>query len=141
MLNGAYLHVHYADDIREETGDRISVLGCFTGSSVMHIAEKPMQLKRLAILGSLCVPNETEIKSLRIAIHENNNLVAHHDVSHLIHEPDERTLQNGEPINLRTFSFEFLLDGIVLHEPTLFSVSAFVNDIEIKGTRLFITNE
>lgn len=141
MLNGAYLHVLYADDVREETGDRSSILGCLTHSNVMQITEQPMQLKRLALLGSLCVPDEVEIKTLSISIFENDNLMAHHDVSHLINEPDERLLFDGEPINPRIFSFELKLDSIVMEGPTLFAVSAFVNDIEIKGTRLLITNE
>lgn len=142
MLNGVYLHVQYADDIRDEPGERCSLLGCFSRGNVLKITgEQPMHLKRLALLGTLCVPDEVDIKTMHISVQANGNLVSKLNVSHLLNEPEGPTLPSGEQINPRSFSFELLLDGIILHEPTIFAVSAFVNDIEVKGTRFFVTNE
>ena len=142
MLNGAYLHVLYADDIREEPGDRSSIVGCFSRGHVLRFEDQQeMQIKRLALFGSLCVPDEVDVQTLRISVKVNDNLVADLDVSHLLNGPDQRTLPNGERINPRMFNFELKLDSITIQEPTLFAVFAFVNGIEVKGTRFFVTNE
>ena len=142
MLNGAYLHVQYADDIRDEADERCSILGCFSRGNMLRIlGQQPILLKRLALLGSLCVPDEVSIQTIRISIKENDHLIADLDVSHLLNEPDALPLPNGERLNPRMFSFELKLDGLTLQEPTVFAVSAFVNDFEVKGTRFFITNE
>lgn len=141
MLNGAYLHILYAEDVRDEADDRTSILGCFDRGHVLRIAQQPIELKRFAVHGTLCVPDDVQLTSLQIAIKINDELVTKQDVSKLLQEPEDITHHNGERLNLRMFNFAFRIEDITLAKPSVFSVLAYVNDIEVRGNRFLITNE
>lgn len=144
MLNGgAYLHVIYADDHREEADGRTSIIGWHEQKSSLHLPKShPMLVKRLAVHGTLCIPEDTAIESLKIALYLGEDLVTMQDVTKQATEnPDLEPRYKGKRLNPPMYSFNFMLEHVSLREPSVFAVTALVNNIAVQGNRLLITNE
>lgn len=144
MLNGgAYLHIIYADDHREEADGRTSIIGWHEQKSSLQLPKNhPMLVKRLAVHGTLCIPEDVVIESLKIALYIGDERVTIQDVTEqAIKNPDLEPRLKGKRLNPPMFSFNFMLEHLSLHEPSVLAVTALVNDIAVKGNRLLVTNE
>jgi len=146
MLNGgAYLHVMYAEDIRDEVDGKVSILGWNERKNTLKLPDKtPLFIPRLAIHGSLRIPEDVIISTLKIAIYFDDHLFTIQDVTEEINEDDlskSQTIFKGKPLNPPMFSFNFVLGNLRLAATTVISVKAYVNEIEVTGNRLLVTNE
>lgn len=144
MLNaGAYLYVIYADDYREELDGRSSIIGWHHQKSCLHFPKsQPLLVKRLAVHGTLCLPEEEEVLSLKIGIYLGSDLITLQDLTDQAKAAvDPEPHYKGRRLNPPMFTFDFTLENLHLPKPTLIFPSAFINGIEVKGNRFLVTNE
>lgn len=71
----SHLFCIFADDIRQEVGNKLTIIGVYQGGGLTIHGTLPIVLPRLAIIAHLFCPVEKEIKSIKFGIKFNEDLL------------------------------------------------------------------
>lgn len=72
---GLHLFCTYADDVRQEVGGKLTYVGVYQGGGLMVHGNLPIVMPRLAIVASLFCPVNRVVKSIKIRIKFNDDLI------------------------------------------------------------------
>lgn len=72
---GLHLFCTYADDVRQEVGGKFTYVGVYQGGGLLVHGKLPIVMPQLAIIASLFCPANREVKSIKIRIKFNDELI------------------------------------------------------------------
>jgi hypothetical protein len=72
---GLHLFCTYADDVRQEVGGKLTYVGVYQGGGLLVHGALPIVMPQLAIIASLFCPANKEVKSIKIRIKFNDDLI------------------------------------------------------------------
>lgn len=129
-----YVTVTYCDDIRQEVGNKTSLIGCYQGELLVQAA--PSALPKLCAFVSVTTPKDRPFKSLRIRV-----LVADTELA-VLEIPEEglrKAPRNMEDGTTRiSVSTALMFAPFVIEKATLLRVVAITEEGELIGPRLAI---
>lgn len=130
-----FLTATFCDDIRQEVGDKISLMGCYQGELVVPIM--PIALPKLCVFVSMITPKEKPFKSLTLRIVQGDDK----ELARL--EIPEAGLAEGMQIQDETATRNSISTAIVfspfaIENPTSLRLLATTEEGEIIGPRLLI---
>lgn len=70
-----HLYCMYADDVRQELGGKLTIVGLYQGGQITLHGSLPMHLPRLAIIANLFCPSSETVESIKIGIKLNDDLL------------------------------------------------------------------
>jgi hypothetical protein len=70
-----HLFCMYADDVRTEVGGKLTIVGLYQGGQIALHGSLPMHLPRLAIIANLFCPSPEVVKSIKIGVKLNDDLL------------------------------------------------------------------
>lgn len=129
-----FLTATYCDDIRQEVGNKISLMGCYQGELVVPSA--PLALPKLCVFISASTPNGRPFKTLAIRIAQEDAELARLDIPE---DALNQAAQNPEATSTRlsvstAIAFApFVIDGL-----TALRIFATTEEGELVGPRLLI---
>lgn len=131
------LFVTYCEDIRQEVGNKYSLMGCFAGE--LQVPQFPMLMPKLCAYFQIATPKQRMFKRLTI------RLTIGDDVVQSIEYPEENLLAMQKSIshdpgdvNLITISGGCELIALTAVEPCTIRISAETEDETLLGSRLRI---
>lgn len=72
---GLHMFCTFADDIRQEVGGKFTYVGVYQGGGLLVHGDLPIVMPRLAIIASLFCPANKSVKSIKILIKFNDDLI------------------------------------------------------------------
>jgi hypothetical protein len=127
----------FCDDIRQEVGNKLSFMGCYTGQMFVH--EFPLTLPKLCIAMHAVTPADNPFKQIKFRLLKGDEVVAEMDMNMtaiplppppLVHSPgDELRFMLGQVFQLSPF---------LVTEPCVLRARAITEDEELKGGGLII---
>ena len=135
MNSKRFLTATYCDDIRNEVGNKLSLMGCYQGD--LQVQTVPAMLPKLCVFASIVTPKERPFKSLTLRIVlDNDQELARMEV------PEaglaEAAENNDETSTRRTFNAAIAFAPFVIEKPMSIRVVATTEDGEMIGPRLQI---
>jgi len=140
MSKGMYLHCQYADDLRQEVGNKITIVGVYSNNLVVP-GTFPATLPKLAAMCSLFLPHPVVAKRILVNASYDGLLLQELDL------PTE-TMENLRHLSLteRTtdsqgmgITFGFVFQPLALEKEGKLRIVATVDGTEIKGNALAVT--
>ncbi len=129
-----YVTVTYCDDIRQEVGNKTSLIGCYQGE--LHVQAAPSVLPKLCAFISVTTPKDRPFKSLRIRV-----LVAETELA-VLEMPVEglrKAPRNVEDGTTRiSVSTALMFAPFMIEKATFLRVVAITEEGELIGPRLAI---
>ena len=134
-----FLSTVYCDDIRQEVGGKLSLMGVYNG--VMYVPQFPATLPKLWILATYVVSRDDSPKSLKMRVFKNNEPMADLDAlpDYLAELANSR--DSGVPLpegSQRVISSHahVCFSPLVLEGPCTLRIAAFVDKDEVRGVGL-----
>lgn len=124
----------YCDDIRQELGGKVSLMGIYNG--MMFLGDMPAALPRLCIHSMLSVPVDDPVQELMFELMMDNNVV--------LSVPSKVGSAITVPPNLlappvaRTMTIATALSPFVVEAPCLLESRVRIGDEIVLGTRLHL---
>ena len=125
-----FLFCQYADDVREEIGGKLSLIGVYQGGMKFH-GPVPAKLAKLAVIATISAPSTEPFKKLGFVIRWND---AVRERTPIVDVPQNLTPPGGSDrlwAQVVVIMPQFEIDG-----PGKVSVSAIVDDVELAGNPL-----
>lgn len=72
---GLHLFCTYADDVRQEVGGKLTYVGVYQGGGLLVHGDLPIVMPQLAIIASLFCPAGKDVRSIKIRIKFNDDLI------------------------------------------------------------------
>lgn len=133
-LNSPYLHVQYCDDVRVEVGNKLTIVGMYTGQ--LNTPQAPVMLPKLCVLCTFAVPKQQNIKELKFRVFRDGEALLEHVNEEFPDLPPH--VMDDESATRREFHAAFTFTPFPIEGPSILRVEA-VTDIGIfPGPRLRI---
>lgn len=139
-----FLATIFCDDIRQEVGGKISLIGVYNG--VMYVPQFPVTLPKLWLMASLTMPRKEPPKSLTIRVTKNDEPLADLDATpeYLEELANARDPVVSVPNDLQrvvTSQAQLCFAPLVIDKPTLLRVVATTDQGEVRGLGLQIQQQ
>jgi hypothetical protein len=124
----------YCDDIRQEMGGKVSLMGIYTG--VMYLSEMPALLPRICIHSSLSVPIDDAIEQLLFELVIDGNVA--------LTIPGKLPPESTAPVDLltspvaRTVTIGAVLSPFPVEKPCLLETRIRIGNDIVQGSRLHV---
>ena len=140
-MNSRYLHVTYCDDIRQEVGNKLSLLGIFRGT--LFVPSFPVTLPKLAILVAVATDVDEPFQRLEVRVEYEDQVVASTgDLIASIEEanaPSSTIEELDDSIRRRMeFQLAFVLSPFHVEKPSKIRIAAETENGVIRGNALLI---
>lgn len=139
-----FLSTIYCDDIRQEVGGKLSLIGVYNG--VLLVPQFPVTLPKLWIMATCVMPIDQSPKTLKMRVSRNNEPLMDLDalpdyLKQLANMPD-----SGVPLaegSQRVISshVHVCLTPLLLDGPCLLRIAAFVDEHEVRGVGLQVQQQ
>ncbi len=135
MNSKRFLTATYCDDIRNEVGNKLSLMGCYQGD--LLVQSFPAMLPKLCVFASIVTPKERPFKSLALRVVLDND----HELARM--EFPEAGLADAAKNNdvtstRKTFNAAIAFAPFVIEKPMSIRVVATTEDGEMIGPRLLV---
>jgi hypothetical protein len=134
-MNRRSLFAIFCDDVRLEVGNKLSYMGCYTGS--MIVRQLPLLLPKLCIVMHAITPASEPFKELRFKLLKNDDVISEQEASIVLPVPQQPPTE-GEELNLSVYQV-FQLFPVQITEPCKFRTRAFTESGELKGGSLVVS--
>lgn len=135
-----HVEVIYCDDVRQEAGNKLSLMGIYTG--MMYVTKMPVTLPKLCVFVNVATPANLPFEQLRVYITRGDETIF--DTGEIVSE-GVINLQNGdpqddEPDELRTLMANIIVElaPFQIDSDTVLRVFAQDENGEMRGRRLRI---
>ena len=134
-----FLATTYCDDIRQEIGGKLSLIGVYNG--VMYVPQFPVTLPKLWIKATYVCNRDDPPKSLKMRVYKNNEPVVDLDalpdyLAQLANMPESGVpLPEGTQKVISSHA-QVCLSPLVLDAPCTLRIAAFIGKNEIRGVGL-----
>ena len=124
----------YCDDIRQEVGGKVSLMGIYTG--MMYLPEMPALLPRICVYSSLSVPIDDAIDHIEFELMVDGEIV--------LTIPGQLPVQSTAPADLlapptlRTVTIAAMLCPFPVDAPCLLESRVLIGTDVVPGSRLHV---
>jgi hypothetical protein len=125
----------FSDDVRLEVGNKLSYMGCYTGS--MAVTQMPLILPKLCVVMHATTPADNPFKELRFRLLKNDDVISEREVD-LGVLPAPLPFGEGEELNHSVYQI-FQLFPVQITEPCKFRARAFTETGELRGGSLMVS--
>ena len=139
-----FLSTIYCDDIRQEVGGKLSLIGVYNG--VMYVPQFPAILPKLWIKATYVCSRDDPPKSLKMRVYKNNEPMADLDAlpEYLAQLASMR--ESGVPLaegsqKVISSHAQVCLSPLVLDGPCTLRIAAFVGKDEVRGVGLQVQQQ
>jgi len=139
-----FLSTIYCDDIRQEVGGKLSLMGVY--NAVMFVPQFPATLPKLWILATYAVPYDEPPKSLKLRVFKNNEPLADLDA---MPEYLQQLANSREPVvpmpdgtqRVIASHMHVCFSPLVLDGPCILRVVAMTDKDEVRGLGLQVQQQ
>ncbi|WP_225031778.1 hypothetical protein [Paraburkholderia sp. XV] len=132
---------HFCDDVRPELGNKLSVMGIYSGELFVPVA--PFVLSKLCCVLGCMTPTEKPFTSLGFSLTVDGNVIAYGEIPK---EQLEMTLQNvkiraegPDPVTRYSSSMTLVLSPYLIANAHVIKAHAIVDGEQLPAGRLYIT--
>ncbi|MEF8720204.1 MAG: hypothetical protein V5B35_11120 [Candidatus Accumulibacter necessarius] len=129
-----FVHAVFCDDIRQELGEKVSLMGCYQGE--LLVAEIPVLLPKLCAFVTVSTPLDRPIKSLKIRIMQDDHELVSLELPDDAMAKASQSFQEGSTRLNANSALAF--SPFAVTAPTVLRVTAITEEGEIIGPRLRI---
>lgn len=139
-----FLSTTFCDDIRQEVGGKISLIGVYNG--VMYVPEFPVTLPKLWLMATLVMPHKESPKSMKISVTKNSEPLVDLDATEeylreLANPPEPVVPMPSGSQRVSTSLAQVCFAPLVINEPCVLRVMATTDKGEIRGLGLQIQQQ
>jgi hypothetical protein len=139
-----FLSTTFCDDIRQEIGGKISLIGVYNG--VMYVPQFPVTLPKLWVMTTLVTPHSEPPKSMKISVTKNSEPLVDLDATP---EYLQQLADSREPVvpmpagsqRVITSLAQVCFAPLVIDGPCLLRVTANTDKGEVRGLGLQIQQQ
>jgi hypothetical protein len=125
----------FSDDVRLEVGNKLSYMGCYTGSMV--VPQMPLMLPKLCVVMHAITPAANPFKELRFRLLKNDEVVSEQEAN-LDVPPLPLPFAEGEEVSHSVYQI-FQLFPVQITEPCRFRARALTEIGELRGGSLIVS--
>jgi hypothetical protein len=129
-----FVHAIFCDDMRQEMGNKVSLMGCYQGELFVPFA--PVALPKLCVFVTVSTPIERPLKALTIRVDQGGTTILN------IETPNSDWAQSAPPANEDTTrllaNVGVMLSPLAIAEPGDIRVVVTTEEGEMLGPRLRI---
>lgn len=131
-LKHPYIHCMYAEDVRQETDGRFSVIGVFAGG--LKVVSAPTQIPKLAVIADVFIPQGVLPKNIKVEVLRDN------EVLQTIQPGTElfNALENTKDMQGMFFQVVVGFVGFPIEAPTSLQARAVIDDLVLESNHLKI---
>ena len=134
-----FLSTTYCDDIRQEVGGKLSLIGVYNG--VMYVPQFPATLPKLWIKATYVCNHDDPPKSLKMRVYKDNEPMVDLDALPEYLEQLANARESGVPLpegtqKVLSSHAQVCLSPLVLDAPCTLRIAAFVGEREVRGVGL-----
>ena len=139
-----FLSTTFCDDIRQEIGGKISLIGVYNG--VMYVPQFPVTLPKLWLMTTLVMPYKEPPHSMKIHVTKNSEPLVDLDATE---EYLQQLANSREPVvsmptgsqRVLTSHAQVCFAPLVINEPCVLRVTATTDQGEVRGLGLQIQQQ
>lgn len=128
----------YCDDIRQETGGKLSYMGTYNQS--LLLAALPAVLPKLCVMVKVSVPtSEVNFEQVIIRVLHDDAIIGEGTFQCPNDAEDERIENESGGLKVTTLMSHFVFSPFVINAPSSLKIRVLINEDEFKGPSLAIS--
>ncbi|WP_321899983.1 DUF6941 family protein [Paraburkholderia heleia] len=133
-LDNPYLHVLFCDDVRLEVGNKLTLVGLYSGQ--LNVAEAPVILPKLCVYALFVTPVQQEVTELTFRVYRDDELVAENKQTDFPSIPSH--LVDDSTVTRREYTAAFTFAPFPIEGPSVLTVEVETATGTYGGPRLRI---
>lgn len=128
----------YCDDIRQEVGDKTTIVGWYGGGANVHLpAEGPLLIPSLGIVGVLTMPLDSKYKSMKMELMQDENVLQSVVMpDQAVNEMQVPVGHAAKPLFGREVRIAIKMNNLQIAEPCTLRMRVIVDDEEVYSNGL-----
>lgn len=111
----------FCDDVRHEVGGKMTYVGVY--GTTMYVREFPLNLPQLFVVASVSVPITDSLRTAKLEIRQDNNLVAEVELPATPNAEDVKPSTPGEEVRGHTAGFIIAISPLVANAESRLTVT------------------